>query len=74
MDARESQVVHAAALAQILQRLATAFPHLQLQVTQSEFLGDHPVGFFHLFGHLAHRLIEAQAGFHADHHQVERIG
>ena len=32
------------------------------------------IGLLHLFADLAHGLVEAEAGFDADDHQVERIG
>jgi len=45
-----------------------------LKIGDTELFRDDGKGFLHLFGNLPHRLIQGEAGFDANHHQVECVG
>ncbi len=48
--------------------------HLQLEVRQGELGGQDAVGVLHFVAHLAHRLVQAQAGLDAHDHHVQGVG
>jgi len=68
------QIGHAGPRAQFVEHFNSRAAHLQLEVGDHKLLGQNAIGLAHLFGHLAHRLVEAQAGLDADHHQVQGVG
>ena len=69
-----AQVGHAGPRAQFVEHFGAGAAHLQLEIGQGELLGQDAVGPLHFVGHLAHRLVEAQARLDADHHQVQGVG
>ena len=68
------QVGHAGSGAQFVQDLDARPSHLQLEIGDGELFGQDAVRTSHFFGDLAHGLVKAQSGLHANDHQVEGVG
>ena len=71
---QRAEIGNAGARAEFVQHFDARPAHLQLEIADREFFGQHAIGVFHFFGDFAHGLIQSQAGFHANDHQIQGVG
>ena len=69
-----AEVVDAGAVGEIAQRLGARLAGAQLEVDQPQLVGELGIGERQLGADALQRLVEPEAGFDADHQQVEHVG
>ena len=69
-----TEVVDAGAVAEVVEHVGADLADLQVEVGETEFVGDHLIRPLHFLSDFAQGLVQAEAGFHAHDHEVERVG